>query len=75
MRTAARKAGSLILWEGNGNTVLPAIHFALGYGHYRGFPEDYEDVKKDVENFIPKLKERYQDGEILFMQYFKISKM
>ena len=58
---------SLFLWEGNGNTVLPAIHFALGYGHYRGFPEDYEDVKKDVENFIPKLKERYQDGEILFM--------
>ena len=58
---------SLFLWEGNGNTVLPAIHFALGYGHYRGFPEDYEDVKKDMENFIPKLKERYQDGEILFM--------
>ena len=36
-------------------------------GHYRGFPENYEDVKKDMENFLPKLKERYKDGEILFM--------
>ena len=58
---------SLFLWKGNGDTVLPSVHFALGYGHYRGFPENYEDVKKDMENFLPKLKERYKDGEILFM--------
>ena len=45
---------SLFLWEGNGHTVLPAIHFALGYGHYRGFPEDYEDVKKDYGKFYSK---------------------
>ena len=58
---------SLFLWKGNGNTVLPAVHFALGYGHYRGFPEDYQEVQKDMENFIPKLKARYQDQEVLFM--------
>lgn len=58
---------SLFMWEGNGNTSLPTVHFALGYGHYRGFPEDYEDVKKDMENFIPQLEARYQDQEVLFM--------
>lgn len=58
---------SIFWWKGNDNTVLPAVHFALGYGFYRGFPEDYVDVKKDVDNFVSKLKPRYQDGEILYM--------
>lgn len=47
---------SLFLWEGNGHTVLPAIHFALGYGHYRGFPEDYEDVKRIWKILFQNLK-------------------
>ena len=51
----------------NGDASLPTVHFALGYGHYRGFPEDYEEVKKDMTDFIPKLEARYQDQEVLFM--------
>lgn len=58
---------SLFMWKGNGNVTLPTVHFALGYGHYRGFPEKYEDVKKDMQSFIPQLKARYQDQEVLFM--------
>lgn len=58
---------SLFLWKGNGNTVLPTVHFPLGYGYYRGFPEDYEEVKKNMEDFIPKLEKRYKDSELLFM--------
>lgn len=58
---------SLFMWKGNGNATLPTVHFALGYGYYRGFPEKYEDVKKDIETFIPKLQARYQDDELLFM--------
>lgn len=58
---------SLFLWKGNGGAILPTVHFALGYGHYRGFPENYEEVKKDIENFTAKLETRYQDGELLFM--------
>ena len=58
---------SLFMWKGNGGCELPAIHFALGYGHYRGFPEDYHRVKKDIETVLPKLAKRYHDGEILFM--------
>lgn len=58
---------SLFLWQGQGNTKMPTVHFALGYGHYRGFPEDYKDVQKDMETFIPQLEARFQDGETLFM--------
>ena len=58
---------SLFMWQGNGDASLPTVHFALGYGHYRGFPEDYEEVKKDMTDFIPKLEARYQDQEVLFM--------
>ena len=43
---------SLFLWKGNGDTVLPSVHFALGYGHYRGFPENYEDVKRIWKTFF-----------------------
>ncbi|MFQ7318816.1 MAG: alpha-mannosidase, partial [Massilimicrobiota timonensis] len=51
----------------NGNVKLPTVHFALGYGHYRGFPEEYENVKADMQDFIPKLEARFQDQEVLFM--------
>ena len=58
---------SLFMWKGNGNVKLPTVHFALGYGHYRGFPEEYENVKADMQDFIPKLEARFQDQEVLFM--------
>ena len=58
---------SLFLWKGNGNTVMPSVHFALGYGYYRGFPEEYQKAKEDVDGFLPQLEERYKDGELLFM--------
>ncbi|MBM6801055.1 hypothetical protein H7U28_20035, partial [Coprobacillus cateniformis] len=34
---------------------------------YRGFPEEYENVKADMQDFIPKLEARFQDQEVLFM--------
>ena len=58
---------SLFTWKSNGGVTLPTVHFALGYGHYRGFPESYEEVKKDMKHFIPQLEKRYKDGEVLFM--------
>lgn len=49
------------------DTIMPTIHFPLGYGYYRGFPSDYATVKKDVDKFSKDLEAKFKQDEIMFM--------
>lgn len=58
---------SIFKWQApNGDTLL-TVHFPLGYGYYRYLPLDAKKAYADICDTIDKTKDRFKDGQILFM--------
>ncbi|MGL5043252.1 MAG: glycoside hydrolase family 38 C-terminal domain-containing protein [Culicoidibacterales bacterium] len=58
---------SLFRWTAPNGDSLPAVHFPLGYGYYRYFPNDKEQRKKELKMIHEAFKNRYQSGQYLHM--------
>lgn len=58
---------SIFKWKApNGDTLL-TVHFPLGYGYYRYLPLDAKKAYEDICDTIDKTKDRFKDGQVLFM--------
>lgn len=59
---------SYFIWRSPDGSVLPSMHFPLGYGHYRYFPNNTKKMQEELDIVLKQIANRFKSNQYLFMQ-------